>query len=212
MCPEEFAGSGQAHKLPKRIFDVVLSSVGLVVMAPLILLIALAIKMESPGPILFRQRRIGLNGREFEVLRFRTMYINAEDLPITGHGHTKPDPRLTLIGRFLRWTALDESPQILNILRGEMSFVGPRAALPYEVKHYTEEQRKRLSCKPGLTGYRQVYGRRVMELSEAISLDLVYIKKQSIWLDLKLFCLSLWITFAGKWALEEPGDRASKPQ
>lgn len=179
----------------KRSIDVVGALVGLVLLAPIFLLVAIAIRLDSPGPVIFRQRRVGLNGREFEMYKFRSMYMDAEarkaellaynevkDGPIF---KMKQDPRITRVGHFIRRTSLDEFPQLWNVLVGQMSLVGPRPPLPSEVIRYSAEQRQRLSVVPGATGLWQVSGRSdLTSFNSMVALDLLYIKKWSLLSDL----------------------------
>jgi exopolysaccharide biosynthesis polyprenyl glycosylphosphotransferase len=170
--------------------DVVLAGLGLLVLSPFLLLIALLVKLDSPGPVLFRQRRVGLNGREFWMYKFRSMVIDAEEqletlkaLNEVKDGITfkmANDPRMTRLGRLLRKTSLDEFPQLFNVLKGEMSLVGPRPPLPKEVVLYTPEQKRRLSVVPGCTGLWQISGRSTTTFQRMIELDLEYIRTWSL--------------------------------
>ena len=174
----------------KRTLDVVLAGLGLLVLSPFLLLIALLVKLDSPGPVLFRQRRVGLNGREFWMYKFRSMVIDAEEqletlkaLNEVKDGITfkmANDPRMTRLGRLLRKTSLDEFPQLFNVLKGEMSLVGPRPPLPKEVVLYTPEQKRRLSVVPGCTGLWQISGRSTTTFQRMIELDLEYIRTWSL--------------------------------
>jgi exopolysaccharide biosynthesis polyprenyl glycosylphosphotransferase len=179
----------------KRLSDVSLAAVGLLVLAPILLAIALWIRWKDGGPVLFRQERVGLNLRPFRVVKFRTMAVDAEErLPdlidqnaLIGHAFKlEDDPRLTRTGRLLRRTSLDELPQLWNVLVGQMSLVGPRPPLPREVASYDIWHRRRLSMKPGITGLWQVQGRREPEFDRWVALDLNYIDRWSLWLDLKI--------------------------
>lgn len=188
----------------KRVIDVLGASLGLLLLAPLFLVLAIAIKLDSPGPALFCQRRVGLDGREFEMYKFRSMYVDAEarkaellalnevkDGPIFKMRH---DPRITRVGRFIRKTSLDEFPQLFNILLGQMSLVGPRPPLPSEVLAYTSEQRQRLMVLPGATGLWQVSGRSDLGSFHAmVALDLAYMNKWSLWLDLKILMKTIGV-------------------
>jgi exopolysaccharide biosynthesis polyprenyl glycosylphosphotransferase len=181
--------------LVKRILDVTLSLLLLALASPLMLLAALLVKLTSPGPVLFRQVRCGLNGRNFTLFKFRSMYRDAEerrkDLAhlnvMDGPVFKAPnDPRITPVGRLLRSFSLDELPQLWNILRGDMSFVGPRPPVPQEVREYQRWQRRRLSMKPGLTGLWQVSGRNTVDFDTWMKLDLEYIDTWSLWLDVRI--------------------------
>ncbi len=181
--------------LVKRAVDIVGAVVGLTLGAPLLALIALAVRLDSPGPVIFRQTRVGLHGRLFEMYKFRSMHVGAEeqqdmlaefneaDGPIF---KIKDDPRLTRVGRILRRMSLDELPQLVNVLRGEMSLVGPRPPIPSEVEKYQEWHKKRLEAPPGMTGLWQVSGRSRLSFDEMVLLDIYYIENWSLWLDLKI--------------------------
>jgi lipopolysaccharide/colanic/teichoic acid biosynthesis glycosyltransferase len=192
----------------KRAFDCALAGVGLVVSAPLWALIATAIKMEDGGPIFFRQARVGLGGRVFDALKFRSMVPDAEARtgPVQA---TENDPRVTRVGRVMRSTAMDELPQLWNIFAGDMSFVGPRPLRPGEVEVRGDGQLVQLnqipgyaarhSVRPGLTGLTQVYASRDISHTSKFRLDRVYLKRASLCLDLKLILRSFWITGRGDW-------------
>jgi len=192
----------------KRAFDCALSGVGLIVSAPVWALLAAAIKLEDGGPVFFRQARVGLGGRTFDALKFRSMVPDAEKLtgPVQA---TENDPRVTRIGRFMRATAMDELPQLWNIFAGDMSFVGPRPLRPGEVEVRGDGRLVQLdqipgyharhSIRPGLTGLTQVYAPRDISRTSKFRLDQVYLKRASFWLDLKLILLSFWITGTGAW-------------
>jgi exopolysaccharide biosynthesis polyprenyl glycosylphosphotransferase len=181
----------------KRFFDVAASAAVLVVLAPVLAAIALAIRLDSPGPVLFRQRRVGLNGRPFDMLKFRSMHQDAEkklDSLRACNEMTGPvfkirnDPRITRVGRFLRRTSLDEFPQFWNVFMGHMSVVGPRPPIPAEVRQYKRWQRRRLSMKPGITCLWQISGRNNVDFDRWMELDLEYIDRWSLWADLEI-CL-----------------------
>ncbi|MFP4439697.1 MAG: exopolysaccharide biosynthesis polyprenyl glycosylphosphotransferase [Chloroflexaceae bacterium] len=179
----------------KRALDLVLASIALLLAGPLMLLTLIAVKLDSPGPALFRQPRVGQWGRNFTCYKFRSMYIDAEqrlqellarneaDGPVFKMKH---DPRITRVGRFIRKTSLDELPQIFNVLKGDMSLVGPRPAIEREVERYTFEQSRRLHAVPGITGLQQVSGRSDLDFHRWIELDLQYISEQSVWQDIKI--------------------------
>ncbi len=164
--------------------------------SPVLGLAALAKKLEDGGPILYRQRRVGRDGRDFDLLKLRTMIVDAERRG-AGWAVDKDDPRITRVGRILRRLSIDELPQLWNVLRGEMSLVGPRPTLRYQVERYDERQRRRLDVKPGLTGWAQVNGRAVLPWEERIELDLWYIEHRSAWLDLKILALTPLALFRG---------------
>jgi lipopolysaccharide/colanic/teichoic acid biosynthesis glycosyltransferase len=192
----------------KRAFDCTLASLGLILLAPLWALIAIAIKMEDGGPAFFRQARVGLGGREFDALKFRSMVTDAEARtgPVQATEH---DPRVTRVGRFLRSTAMDELPQLWNIFAGDMSFVGPRPLRPGEVEVRGDGQlvpldqipgyAARHSVRPGLTGLTQVYASRDISRTSKFRLDRLYLKRAGFWLDVRLILLSFWITGRGEW-------------
>lgn len=192
----------------KRLFDMFLAAVGLIVSSPLWAIIVTAIKIEDGGPVLFPQERVGLAGRVFKVLKFRSMVPDAEARtgPLQA---TEDDPRITRVGRALRATAMDELPQLWNILAGDMSFVGPRPLRPGEVEvrgdgqlvplHEIPGYRERHEVRPGLTGLTQVYAPRDISRVSKFRLDRLYLKRAGFWLDLKLILLSFWITGRGEW-------------
>jgi lipopolysaccharide/colanic/teichoic acid biosynthesis glycosyltransferase len=175
----------------RRALDVVVSSLVLALGAPALALAMLAIRLESPGPVIYRQRRVGLEGRTFDVLKLRTMVDGAEHMG-AGLAVNENDSRITRVGALLRRSSLDELPNLLNVLRGDMSLIGPRPTIPVQVESYTERQRGRLAVKPGITGWAQVHGRASLPWSARIELDLYYIAHRSVWLDLKI----IWRTVA----------------
>jgi lipopolysaccharide/colanic/teichoic acid biosynthesis glycosyltransferase len=168
-----------------RLFDIAAASLGLVATSPLLAGAAVAIKLEDGGPVLYRQRRVGKDGAEFELFKLRTMVVGAERRG-AGWAVNAGDPRITRVGRALRRFSLDELPQLWNVLRGEMSIIGPRPTLAYQVEQYTPHQRRRLEIKPGLTGWAQVQGRARLPWSERIELDVWYIDHRSPLLDAKI--------------------------
>jgi exopolysaccharide biosynthesis polyprenyl glycosylphosphotransferase len=190
----------------KRTMDVVGALVAMVVLSPVLALLAIAIRLDSEGPVLFRQERVGLHGRSFNVLKFRSMCNDAEgQLPdlrdqneINGHAFKlAEDPRVTRVGRFLRRSSLDELPQLVNVLRGQMSLVGPRPPLPTEVANYDTWHRRRLSMKPGMTGLWQVGGRHSPEFDYWVAQDLEYIDSWSLWLDFKIMARTVPAVLGG---------------
>lgn len=188
-------------RILKRPFDLILSFIGLLLSTPLWILITLAIKFEDGGPVFFSQERVGQGKRRFKILKFRSMVRDAEREtgPVWASDN---DHRVTRVGRLLRATAMDELPQVWNILRGDISFVGPRAERPEFVEKFREEIPNydlRHTVRPGLTGLAQVYGRYDSDPREKLRYDILYIMKQSLWLDLRLIGLSFWITLRGKW-------------
>lgn len=197
----------------KRSFDIVLSLAGVVLSSPLWLLVAAALKLQDGGPVFYRQERVGRRGRIFTTLKFRSMITDAE----AGTGAvqaTREDPRVTRVGKVLRVTALDELPQLVNILRGDMSFVGPRALRPDEIEQGSDEPvplaaipgyAERITVRPGLTGIAQIYAPRDVSRRSKFRYDRLYVRRQSLWLDLRLILLSFWISFRGAW--EAPGSK-----
>lgn len=199
----------EEQRLVKRAFDLIVTSLLMVPALPLMGLIALAIWLDDGRPILFRQKRIGENGRPFTVLKFRTMVRNAEALrhlveQVDEQGNLihkhREDPRITRVGRFLRRWSLDELPQFFNVLRGEMSLVGPRPELPYLVEKYQPWQRKRFAVPQGITGWWQIHGRSDKPMHLHTEDDLYYIQHYSIWLDIQILIKSFWIIVRGKGA------------
>jgi lipopolysaccharide/colanic/teichoic acid biosynthesis glycosyltransferase len=169
----------------RRAVDVVVSALALMLSSPLLLAAMLAIRLESPGPVIYRQRRAGRGGRPFDVLKLRTMVDGAEHIG-AGLAVNANDSRITRVGALLRRSSLDELPNLLNVLRGEMTLIGPRPTLPAQVDQYTERQRGRLAVKPGITGWAQVNGRASLPWSERIELDLYYVEHRSLSLDLRI--------------------------
>ena len=180
----------------KRMIDLVLGGIGCLVSAPLIALAALLIRLESPGHPIYRQRRVGRDGRPFEIYKLRTMVSGAE---FTGAGLAiqEGDDRITRVGAFLRRTSLDELPNLWNVVRGEMSIVGPRPTVQVQVDQYSDRQRGRLKVKPGITGWAQVNGRASLPWSERIELDLWYVEHCSLALDLKILARTVKMVFSG---------------
>lgn len=176
----------------KRVIDMLIAALALVLLSPLMLVTAAAVKLSSPGPVLFRQQRLGLHGREFTMYKFRSMTVGAEH---TGSGvySEKGDPRVTAVGRFIRMTSIDELPQLLNILKGDMAIVGPRPPLtyhPWPIDQYTEEQFHMFDVRPGITGWAQVNGRKTVEWPHRIELSVYYARNLSITFDIKILALT----------------------
>lgn len=178
----------------ERIFDVVLSTIIIVILSPLLLFISILIKLDSKGAIIFKQKRIGKNEKEFIIYKFRTMVKNAEKKG-TKYRVTKNDERITKVGDFLRKTSLDELPQLFNVLLGDMSLVGPRPTLDFIINEYNEYQKKRLEVKPGMTGLAQINGRQSLSWEEKIEYDIKYVENQSIWLDIKIIFKTFFVLF-----------------
>jgi lipopolysaccharide/colanic/teichoic acid biosynthesis glycosyltransferase len=181
----------------KRLIDLLLGGIGCLVSAPLIALAALAIRLESPGHPIYRQRRVGRDGRPFEIYKLRTMVRGAE-LIGAGLAIQQGDDRITRVGSFLRRTSLDELPNLWNVVRGEMAIVGPRPTVQVQVDQYTERQRGRLKVKPGITGWAQVNGRASLPWSERIELDLWYVEHCSLCLDLRILVRTARILVRGE--------------
>jgi lipopolysaccharide/colanic/teichoic acid biosynthesis glycosyltransferase len=180
----------------RRALDILVSGTGLVITSPVMAAAMIAIRLETPGHPIYRQRRVGLHGREFDVLKLRTMVDGAE-LIGAGMAVNVGDARITRVGKFLRRTSLDELPNLINILRGDMSLVGPRPTLPAQVAQYTERERGRLAVRPGLTGWAQVNGRASLPWTERIELDLWYIEHRSLRLDLRILWRSARMVVLG---------------
>lgn len=175
------------YKYIKRLLDVILSVIGLIILSPILLITAIAIKLESKGPVIFQQDRLGLNGQAFKIYKFRSMCVGAEK---DGVYETKGDMRVTKVGRIIRKTSIDELPQFVNIIKGDMSIIGPRPTLtyhPWPIEKYTNEQRKRFNVRPGVTGWAQINGRKDVPWDKRIEYDVWYVDNLSIGLDLKIF-------------------------
>jgi len=170
--------------LSKRVLDVALSSIALVLLSPILLFIAMLIKLDSPGSVLFIQNRVGLNGRVFRIYKFRSMY--AESAEYEPSPTTSMDPRLTRIGRFLRRLSLDELPQLVNVIQGDMSLVGPRPEMPFIVQGYDPVQMKRLSVVPGITGLWQLSADRAFAIHENPDYDLYYVRNRGFFMDISI--------------------------
>ena len=190
-----------------RLRDVAGALLGLALASPALAAAAVAIKLEDRGPVLYRQRRVGQGGREFELLKLRTMVVGAEKQG-AGWAVNAGDPRITGVGRVLRRLSLDELPQLWNVVRGEMSLVGPRPTLAYQVERYTPRQRRRLEVKPGITGWAQVHGRAALPWDERIELDVWYVENRSAWLDVKILAKTPAALFSGTYKGETGGWRA----
>lgn len=195
------------YKISKRALDIIASAVGLIVLSPILIIVAILIKLESKGPAIFSQKRIGLDGKEFKMYKFRSMVQNAEKLKkelekqneMSGPMFKiKNDPRVTKVGRFIRKTSIDELPQLINVLKGDMTLVGPRPSLPNEVEKFEAWMLKRLEVKPGLTCYWQVSGRNNIDFEEWMKLDLKYVNDMSFLLDIKLIFKTVGVLFGDK--------------
>ncbi|MFB5283669.1 sugar transferase [Peribacillus sp. Hz7] len=196
------------YLLTKRVIDIVGALAGLILLSPFVLIVAILIKMQDPrGPIFFKQQRIGKNGQTFYMYKFRSMVTNAEELlkdlleknEISGAMFKmKDDPRITKIGKFIRKTSIDEFPQLWNVMKGEMSLVGPRPPLPREVEEYDDYDKQRLTVTPGCTGLWQVSGRNSLGFKEMVELDLKYISERNIWMDIKVILKTFLVLFGSK--------------
>jgi lipopolysaccharide/colanic/teichoic acid biosynthesis glycosyltransferase len=214
---QEGISFNQRYLRTKRLFDVLFTVLIIPFFFLLVVVVAVLIRLDSEGPIFYRQKRVGQDGEEFEMFKFRSMYVqNDESLhreavlryiggsALNAHGapgtlyKLVDDPRVTRVGRFLRKTSIDEFPQFLNVLRGDMSLVGPRPPVPYEVEQYSPHDRLRMSGKPGLTGTWQVYGRSRVPFPQMVEMDIAYLQKQSILEDLKLIALTVPVIIAGR--------------
>ena len=212
----------RVYELIKRVQDTVLAATALVLLGPIWLLIAFLVKATTPGPAIYRQRNVGRYGRQITLYKFRTMYANSDDAihrravarfvkgeaeeTIEQNGQNvkvykmTQDPRITPIGRFMRKSGLDEIPQLFNVVKGELSLVGPRAPLLYEYAHYSERHKKRLEVMPGITGLWQVTARSMVPFEQMVDIDLDYANRRSYWLDLKIMLLTPYVLITGKGA------------
>lgn len=199
------------YKIIKRTLDIIISGVGLVILFPFLLVIAIAIKIDSKGPILFKHKRIGKDGKTIYIYKYRTMLPNAEEMikdfneeqlkEFKENYKLKKDPRITKVGRFLRKTSLDELPQLINILKGELSIVGPRPVIQEELERYGENADKFLSVMPGLTGYWQANGRSLTTYEQRMKMELYYVENCTLLLDIKIFFKTIFIVFKKEGAI-----------
>ncbi|WML28507.1 sugar transferase [Neobacillus sp. OS1-33] len=197
--------NGRTYLLSKRTIDIIGSSFGIILLSLLFIVIGILIKIEDPkGKVFFSQKRIGLNGKEFKMYKFRSMVSNAEEKlqELLKHNEVsgamfkmKDDPRITIVGKFIRKTSIDELPQLFNVLKGDMSLVGPRPPLPREVVLYSEYDKQRLMVTPGCTGLWQVSGRNSVGFKEMVELDLIYIRNRSIKFDIKIIFKTVSVLF-----------------
>ncbi|WP_302623688.1 exopolysaccharide biosynthesis polyprenyl glycosylphosphotransferase [uncultured Clostridium sp.] len=195
------------YEVIKRIIDIVASFTGLILLSPLILIVSMLIKLESKGEVIFKQKRVGLNGKEFYMYKFRSMVINAEELKEQLESQNemsgpmfkiKDDPRITKVGKFIRKTSIDELPQLINVIKGDMSLVGPRPSLPKEVKKFEQWMMERLEVKPGLTCIWQISGRNNIDFEDWMKLDIKYVRERSLVLDFKLIFKTIFVLFGDK--------------
>jgi lipopolysaccharide/colanic/teichoic acid biosynthesis glycosyltransferase len=180
-----------------RIVDILIAAIALAILAPFLLIAAIAIKLGSRGPVVYRQRRVGRGDREFEMWKLRTMVQGSDPVGV-GTVVYRDDPRVTRAGRFLRRTSLDEVPNLVNVLRGEMAIVGPRPTIPAQVDDYTPRQRRRHEVLPGITGWAQVQGRAGIPWEERIELDVWYVDHRSAALDLRILLRTAWLVLSGQ--------------
>lgn len=194
--------SRNTYEFLKRLMDIICSMSALIVLAPILIVVAILIKIESKGPVIFSQERVGINNKKFKMYKFRSMVVNTEDMKEKLEKQNerkgpmfkiKNDPRITKIGRFIRKTSIDELPQLINILKGEMSIVGPRPSLPKEVIQFEPWMLERLKVKPGLTCYWQVQGRDHIEFEDWMRLDVKYVKDRNFLLDIKLIFKTFFV-------------------
>ena len=195
------------YEICKRVMDILGAGCGLVLLSPVIIIVAILVKFSSKGPVFFSQKRVGKNGKAFEMYKFRSMVVNAEELKeklaaqneMSGPMFKmKDDPRVTKVGKFIRKTSLDELPQLWNVIKGDMSLVGPRPSLPKEVAQFEGWMYKRLSVKPGLTCYWQVSGRNNIDFEDWMKLDCRYVDERNLWIDIKLIFKTVGVLFGDK--------------
>ncbi len=195
------------YNLSKRIIDIIGSLIGLILLSPILIIVGILIKFESKGPIVFTQKRVGKDGKEFDMYKLRSMVVNAEEIKeklkeqneMSGPMFKmKDDPRITKVGKFIRKTSIDELPQLINVLKGDMSLVGPRPSLPNEVKEFETWMLKRLNVKPGLTCYWQVMGRNNIDFEDWMKLDVKYVNERSFCLDIKLIFKTVFVLFGDR--------------
>jgi lipopolysaccharide/colanic/teichoic acid biosynthesis glycosyltransferase len=196
-------GGGGGDSL-NRTLDVAIAGAGLALASPFVAAAALAVKLQDGGPVLYRQNRVGKDGRDFELLKLRTMIVDAESQG-AGYAVAAGDSRITRIGRFLRRTSLDELPQLWNVVRGDMSLIGPRPTLRYQVEQYDERQRRRLDILPGITGWAQIHGRATLPWEERIELDLWYVEHRSWKTDALILLRTPLSLFGGTYKGEKGG-------
>lgn len=197
----------KGYSFVKRLIDFAGALFGIIVLSPILLIAALVIKIDSNGPVIFSQERVGKNGKLFKMYKFRSMVTNAEELldklkeknEMSGPMFKMTrDPRVTKVGRFIRKTSIDELPQLFNVIRGEMSLVGPRPNLPREVEEFTSYQMQKLTVKPGLTCYWQVMGRSSIDFEDWMELDIKYLKERNLWVDIKLIVRTFFVLFGDR--------------
>jgi lipopolysaccharide/colanic/teichoic acid biosynthesis glycosyltransferase len=190
-----------------RVIDAVGAGLGLALASPVLAAAAAAIKLDDGGPVFYRQRRVGRDGEEFELVKLRTMVVGAEQQG-AGFAVNVGDPRITRVGRLLRRLSIDELPQLWNVVRGDMSLIGPRPTLAYQVERYTPRQRRRLEVKPGITGWAQIHGRAALPWEDRIELDVWYVENRSPWVDVKILVRTPRALLGGTYKGETGGWRA----
>ncbi|WP_294368387.1 sugar transferase [uncultured Clostridium sp.] len=197
----------KVYEICKRTIDIIGAGLGLILLSPIIAVVACAVKVTSKGPVFFSQKRVGKNGELFEMYKFRSMVVNAEELKENLEEQNemsgpmfkiKDDPRVTKVGKFIRKTSIDELPQLWNVLKGDMSLVGPRPSLPKEVEQFDNWMFKRLSVRPGLTCYWQVSGRNNIDFEDWMKLDIKYVEQRNLWIDIKLIFKTVFVLFGDK--------------
>lgn len=197
----------RVYEICKRTIDIIGAGLGLILLSPIIAIVACAVKFTSQGPVFFSQKRVGKNGELFEMYKFRSMVVNAEELKEKLEDQNemsgpmfkmKDDPRVTKIGKFIRKTSIDELPQLWNVLKGDMSLVGPRPSLPKEVEQFDSWMFKRLIVRPGLTCYWQVSGRNNIDFEDWMKLDVKYVEERNLWIDIKLIFKTVFVLFGDK--------------
>ena len=193
----------------RRLFDITCAGTALALGSPFLLLAAISVKLGDRGPVLYRQTRVGKDGQDFELLKLRTMVVGAETLG-AGYAVDRGDSRITRAGRVLRRLSLDELPQLWNVIRGDMSLIGPRPTLRYQVERYDERQRHRLDVRPGITGWAQIHGRATLPWAERIELDVWYVEHRSAALDLRILLRTPLALFGGTYKGETGGWKASE--
>ena len=192
------------YEVIKRLMDITLSAIGLIILSPILLVVAILIKIDSKGPIFFKQKRVGLYGKEFDMYKFRSMVVNAEELKEKLEKQNEmsgpmfkiaDDPRITKLGKFIRKTSIDELPQLWNVIKGDMSLVGPRPSLPKEVAQFEPWMEERFKVKPGLTCYWQVGGRNNIDFENWMKLDIKYVKERTLAIDIMLIFKTFFVLF-----------------
>jgi lipopolysaccharide/colanic/teichoic acid biosynthesis glycosyltransferase len=195
---------GRGGNALNRTLDVAIPGAGFALESPFLAAAAIAVKLGDGGPVLFKQTRVGKDGRDFELMKLRTMVVDAEKQG-AGYAVNKGDSRITRVGRFLRRTSLDELPQLWNVVRGDMSLIGPRPTLRYQVEHYSDRQRRRLEVLPGITGWAQIHGRASLSWDERIELDVWYVDHRSLRIDLLILLRTPLALFGGTYKGETGG-------